>query len=145
MKKLMIMAVLGLFGVAVMAQEAPKETTKMATRELGDWATITFPESAEMGQDIEIKIKLKNAPIPNMLKVEFHKQIKGEWKGYADSIGMKKVEDPNQEFVFKTKIPRVQDMNKALFVVYLTSDGTWEKLHPTARSLNAFGIDITAK
>ncbi|HCE43438.1 MAG TPA: hypothetical protein DET40_07805 [Lentisphaeria bacterium] len=136
MKKMMMIvtvAVLGICSMVFLANEmmaqapAAKPEVKTVTKEVNEWCTVTTPESAKVGDTVEVKIALKGVKAPAKLNCHLHFQKEGgEYGGfwvYAEPVD---VAEANGTFSFKFTLAEKEGAVNAIPTIFLGPDGDWK-------------------
>jgi len=130
MKKILTAAILGFAGVMLvsgilMAQEE-KTGVKTVTKWLANWCTVVTPESAKIGDTVEVKVTLKDVMVPTKLSCHLHfLKADGKLGGlWADAPPTDVTDDGTYSFEFK--LIEKDDAAKANVVIFLSPDGDWK-------------------
>ncbi len=130
MKKVMMLLamVVGVFGMVLMANaQDAKAETKTVTKELNEWCTVTTPESAKVGDTVEIKVTLKGVKVPTKLSCHLHFQKEGgEYGGFWCYAAPVDVAAADGTFTFKFTLTEKEGAVKAVPTIFLSPDGDWK-------------------
>jgi len=102
------------------------ETGQTVTTKLSDWCTVETPESAKVGETVEVKVTLQNITVPTKLNCHLHfLKEDGEYGGfwvYAPPVDV----SSEGTFSIKFKLTEKENAAKASVTVFLGPDGDWK-------------------
>ena len=133
MKKMIMMATVAVLGTSgmmfitneTMAQAAPE--VKTVSKDVAEWCTVTVPESAKIGDTVEIKVTLKNVKTPAKLICDLHnKKEGGAWGGYWLGGTAQDVVKADGTYTFSFTLTPKEGAVEVVTVIFLSPDGKWD-------------------
>ena len=120
-------AILGIYNMVFITNETMAQDTldvKMISKDLADWCMVTVPEKARIGEDVEVKVSLKNVvKTPTKLRCDLHFKggnSSGYWIG-TDTQDVK----ADGTYTFKLTLIPKEGVIEAVLAIYLSPDGNW--------------------
>jgi len=119
-------------GTMLMAKEAmaqPVPEVKTVSTDVAEWCTVTVPESAKIGDAVEVKVTLKDVRTPTKLNCDLHWIKEGGARGGLWLEGKAQdVDKANGTYTFSFTLPPNDGAVEAMPVIFLSPDGKWDKM-----------------